>query len=176
MCKIYLTYSPFVQESYMKSLYFYQSKKLIHVKLKVILIVLSFLMLCGGLSAQPPKKKTVAKKSHSAFYKTPQLDKAQVKQYMDSIGIKNSDIVLRQALYETGYFKHKAGMQKNNLFGFRHSKTYMRFSSWRACVDYYKKWQDKNYQDATEDYYKFLERIKYARSPVYIAHLKNVKV
>ncbi|MBK8846251.1 MAG: glucosaminidase domain-containing protein [Bacteroidetes bacterium] len=137
---------------------------------------MSFFLLCTGVYAQPPKKKTTTKKAQSAFYKTSQLDKVLVKQYMDSIGIRNSDIVLRQALYETGYFKHKAGMQKNNIFGFRHSKSYMRFKSWRACVDYYKKWQDKNYLDSTEDYYKFLERIKYARSPVYIAHLKKVKV
>lgn len=122
---------------------------------------------------QQTKKK---KSTQSKYYKTSQLDVNEVKAYIEAIGIKEPDIVLRQAVYETGDFKYRPLLLKHNLFGFRHHKHYLQYKSWRACIDYYKKWQDKNYTDATEDYYNFLIRIKYATSPVYIAHLKSVKL
>ena len=54
-------------------------------------------------------------------------------------------------------------------------RTYMSFINWQASVDYYKKWQDKFYTNHSENYYDFLKRIKYARSPHYIKVLKLVK-
>ena len=110
------------------------------------------------------------------YYKTPILDVEKVIDFMDSIGIVHSEIVIKQALLETGHFKSRFLMDKNNLFAFRYTKKYISFETWQASVIYYKKWQDKNYKDHTEDYYHFLRRLKYARSANYIALLKKIKI
>lgn len=90
--------------------------------------------------------------------------------------ILHPKIVLRQAILETGWFKSKHMMQKNNLFGFRHTKTYMTFESWQESVAYYKAWQTRKYKNTNEDYYAFLIRIKYAQSEQYISLLKRIKI
>lgn len=95
--------------------------------------------------------------------------------YIKESGIRYPEVVMRQAILETGWLKSPYLMKRNNLFGFRHRKTYMRFSTWQASVDYYKEWQNKHYTREGEDYYKFLQRIKYAQSSVYIATLKKIK-
>ena len=99
-----------------------------------------------------------------------------VYRYIKCSGILYPEIVLRQAVWETGWFKSKHSLQKNNLFGFRYSKKYMSFDSWKACVDYYKGWQSRKYTNPEEDYYKFLIRIKYATSQKYISSLKSLKI
>lgn len=104
------------------------------------------------------------------------IDAQEVANYIYASGVLHPEIVLRQAIYETGWFKSKHTIQKNNIFGFRHSKQYMKFESWRACVDYYVGWQKRKYTNTKEDYYKFLVRIRYAQSEVYIQQLKKVKL
>ena len=99
-----------------------------------------------------------------------------VYRYIKCSGILYPEIVLRQAVWETGWFKSKHSLQKNNLFGFRYSKKYMSFENWKACVDYYKSWQLRKYTNPEEDYYKFLIRIKYATSQKYISSLKSLKI
>jgi hypothetical protein len=83
------------------------------------------------------------------------------------------EIVIKQAILETVWFKSKAMMKKNNIFAFR-KKQYLSFNSWRDCVDYYKSWQKKHYTNTQENYYQFLVRIKYA-TPAYPTHLKKIK-
>jgi hypothetical protein len=144
------------------------------IVLTLFSLLVAFILFSPHSYAQTQAKKK--KTTHSKYYKTSQLDVNEVKAYIEAIGIKEPDIVLRQAVYETGEFKYRPLMLKHNLFGFRQHKHYLYYKSWRACIDYYKKWQDKNYTDDTEDYYNFLIRIKYATSPVYIAHLKSVKL
>jgi len=90
--------------------------------------------------------------------------------------ILHPEIVLRQAILETGWFKSKHMMQKNNLFGFRYAKTYMTFDSWQESVAYYKAWQMRKYINTNEDYYAFLVRIKYAQSQQYVSLLKRIKI
>ncbi|HVX48539.1 MAG TPA: glucosaminidase domain-containing protein, partial [Chitinophagaceae bacterium] len=86
------------------------------------------------------------------------IDENDVYCYMKSIGIKNPEIVLKQAIYETGHFKSLVCLKKNNLFGFRSVVIYKSFATWQESVDYYKRWQDRHYTDTTEDYYHFLQR------------------
>lgn len=85
-------------------------------------------------------------------------------------------MVLKQAILETGWFTSKHLMTKNNLFGFRATKRYMHFESLEACVEYYKKWQDDNYTNPEENYYHFLHRIRFSRSPEYIKTLKYINL
>ena len=94
-------------------------------------------------------------------------------EYVCSLKIKHPNIVMRQVILETGWLKSKYLMSKNNIFGFR-NKNYINYSSWKDCVDYYKKWQDKRYTNPNEDYYDFLVRIKYAVSN-YPPKLKKIR-
>jgi len=94
--------------------------------------------------------------------------------YICELGIQHPNIVMKQAIVETGWFKTKFLMSRNNLFGFR-SKNYLKFNTWKESVVYYKKWQDKRYTNPKEDYYKFLIRIKYASAVNYISYLKKMK-
>jgi uncharacterized FlgJ-related protein len=98
--------------------------------------------------------------------------------YIVSIGIKNPDIVLKQAIYESGHFKSNIFKTKNNLFGFRRTATYITYKNWKACVDYYKEWQDKRYKDASQDYYTFLQKINYSgySNFDYAKELKRIKI
>ncbi len=94
-------------------------------------------------------------------------------EYVCYLKIKHPNIVMRQVILETGWLKSKYLMSKNNIFGFRH-KNYITYGSWKECVDYYKKWQDKHYTNPNEDYYDFLVRIRYAVSN-YPPKLKKIR-
>lgn len=97
-----------------------------------------------------------------------------VSAYICEVNIKHPEIVMRQAIFETGWFKSDFLMKKNNLFGFR-VKNYMQFDSWKESVDYYKKWQSKYYiEEKYKDYYDFLTKIKYGNKR-YVQYLKSLK-
>ena len=108
---------------------------------------------------------------NSASKKNLELD--SIFNYICELKIKHPEIVIKQAIYETGWLKSNFLMSRNNLFGFR-AKHYLHFSNWKASVEYYKKWQDKNYKNDNEDYYSFLVRIKYGTKH-YSNHLKKLK-
>jgi flagellum-specific peptidoglycan hydrolase FlgJ len=93
--------------------------------------------------------------------------------YICASDIAHKEIVMHQAILETGWFRAEFLMSRNNLFGFR-SKNYLRFNNWKESVDYYQQWQKKRYTDPKEDYYKFLERIKYG-SRGYSNGLRKIK-
>ena len=133
------------------------------IKKHLFPIILLFILnvMSAGLAAQQQPK-------------TPSVQ--EVYTYIVCAGIKFPDIVLRQAIWETGWFKSKHMIHKNNLFGFRHSKKYMDFKSWQECVNYYKSWQLRKYTREGEDYYAFLIRIKYAQSKKYIECIKSLNV
>lgn len=77
------------------------------------------------------------------------------------LGILHPEIVIRQALHETGNLRSGMLMQRNNLFGFRY-KSYLTFADWKDSLAYYKQWQARRYTNPREDYFVFLRRIKYA--------------
>ena len=97
--------------------------------------------------------------------------------YMVKIGIKHPDVVLRQAIFETGHFKSQVYQRRNNLFGFRKRK-YIAYDSWKNCIDYYKVWQDKHYNNDTLDYYVFLEHKNFSgrNKAKYSRELKNIRI
>lgn len=118
------------------------------------------------------------------------LTPQNVYNYCESIGILHPEIVTAQSIEETGWYKcgRKNGKQKgcsldkNNIFGFYYKGSYMRFDSWKASCDYYKRWQDK-YYDSTRNYYEYLacmyvnskgDCVRYATSPTYIGKIKSI--
>lgn len=111
-------------------------------------------------------------------FKPATLTENEVYCYIVKVGIKHPEIVLKQAIYETGHFKSFNSRVKNNIFGFRRTATYITYDSWKACVDYYKKWQDKHYKDSTQDYYTFLQKINYVGHAGfnYAGEVKKIKI
>ena len=96
-------------------------------------------------------------------------------------GIEHPEIVTKQSILETGWYKcDKCSMRYNNIFGFRLSKNateenplgYLKFDHWRDSVLYYVKWQKKWYKGG--DYYTFLKSIGYATSKTYLSKLKTI--
>ena len=89
--------------------------------------------------------------------------------------VHHEDIVYAQAILETGYFKSRVCLEYNNLFGLYNSKKkqYYRFNHWSESVIAYKNWIQRRYKPS-EDYYIFLDRIKYAESIEYIPLLKKI--
>jgi len=102
--------------------------------------------------------------------------KDSVYAYILATDIKHPEIVLKQAILETGWFTSKLLMKRNNLFAFRSTKKYMRFETWQKSVEYYKRWQNDNYTNPKENYYTFLRRKKYARNPDYVKTLKRISL
>lgn len=96
--------------------------------------------------------------------------------YIQACGIQHPDVVMQQALLETGHLKSGYLMERNNIFAFRVTKEYMRFTDWKACVKYYKRWQEKHYTNTKENYYSFLKRIGYSGTHNYTDVLKRVRI
>jgi hypothetical protein len=97
--------------------------------------------------------------------------------------VQHPEIVLRQSILESGWFKcTSCSMRYNNPFGFRHKswiddanpRGYLKFDMWQDAVKYYKKWQKKRYKGG--DYYKFLVDIGYAQDTTYISKLKSLNI
>jgi hypothetical protein len=130
------------------------------MKIKLFLLLILISLESTGKSI--PKKDT--------------LTVYEVYEYIKCSGILHPEIVLRQAVWETGWFKSRHTLEKNNLFGFRYTKKYMSFENWQSCINYYKSWQERKYTNKDEDYYKFLIRIKYATSAKYISCLKSLRL
>lgn len=91
--------------------------------------------------------------------------------------VQHWDIVYKQAILETGWFKSKVFKENNNLFGFWYKGKYLKFDSWQQSVQYYKEWQYRKYvKRGLNNYYKFLKELPYAEDPNYIVKLKNIKI
>jgi len=87
--------------------------------------------------------------------------------------IKHPDIVLRQAMFESGWLQcDNCSWDVGNPFGFFWKGKYLEFCDLHDAVSYYKWWQDQLYQGG--DYYAFLDRVGYATYPNYIQELKRM--
>lgn len=87
-------------------------------------------------------------------------------------GVKYPDIILRQAILESGWFTSLAWRKNRNPFGFVGKDGYMVFNDWKSAVGYMKIWQDKHYKGGS--YYDFLEKIRYAKDCCYVETLKGM--
>ena len=91
-----------------------------------------------------------------------------------SNNIYHPDIVLAQAKLETGNYKSKACTIYNNLFGLRKPDgSYYKFNSWQESVKAYKDWVQNKYTPPN-DYYDFLDSIRYAEDDSYINKLRDM--
>ena len=104
-------------------------------------------------------------------------------------GIEFPEVVLRQALLETGDFSSKVFQENCNLFGMKQarvrettamgtSRNHAVYTNWKASIQDYKHWQDYNFErdSCNGDYYSYLIKRKYATDRSYIHKLKSVKL
>lgn len=98
-----------------------------------------------------------------------------IEEALSYYGLKHKDIVLAQAILETGHFTSRICLEYNNLFGLYDSKNkdYYRFNHWSESVVAYKEWIQKKYQPP-DDYYIFLKKINYAEKEDYTRLLKKI--
>lgn len=101
--------------------------------------------------------------------------------------IQHPDIVLAQAILESGYLSSQIFIENNNLFGMRfperrktlaisRNKGYSVYNCWIDSVKDYKLFQDflfRRKEKTREEYFNYLSRI-YAEDPNYVPFLKIV--
>lgn len=88
--------------------------------------------------------------------------------------IQQPDIVVAQAILETGFFKSDLCLKRHNLFGLFNSRT-MDFYSFNHWTESVKAYRDKvQYRYKTGNYYDWLEHISYAEDSLYVSKLKNI--
>jgi len=139
-------------------------------KIYIMRMLLVFVSLCWSFSAVAGDSIKVIENSE-----IPALTVANVKKVLKQEKVRFADIVLRQAITETGWFKcTNCSMSRNNIFGFYYKKKYLVFDNWVECIRYYKRWQDRHYKSG--DYYHFLKKIGFATNPRYIEDLKAIKL
>lgn len=98
-----------------------------------------------------------------------------VLQACEYYGIKYSDIVVSQAILETGHFRSDNCVKHNNLFGLYNSKKkqFYKFDHWTESVKAYRDMIQYRYKEG--DYCFWLEKIGYAEDPEYIKKVTNIK-
>lgn len=103
------------------------------------------------------------------------LLKDQVYEALLYHNILHPEIVLAQAILETGHFKSVGYTEHNNLFGLYNSKKgeYFKFNHWSESIQAYKDMVEYRYKPH-QTYYEFLDRIGYATDPYYIIKLKQI--
>jgi hypothetical protein len=88
--------------------------------------------------------------------------------------IQHPEIVLAQAILETGWFQSDNCKKHNNLFGLYNSKkkTYYKFNHWSDSVKAYNSLIQYRYVNG--DYYAWLNKIGYAEDKSYTTKLKGL--
>ena len=97
---------------------------------------------------------------------------ANVKAELIKQNIPHHEIVLKQAILESGNFKSKLTKTHNNIFGIRKNGQYKKYDSYVSCISDYKRLISKKYKGG--DYYVFLRKINYAEDKMYIDKLKGM--
>lgn len=102
------------------------------------------------------------------------LNKENLLQELKAQEVAFPEIVVAQALLETGNFKSASCTKDNNLFGLRNRNgSYMVFSHWTESVTAYKKYIQR-WKNPPVDYYSYLKNLGYAENPNYTVILKQL--
>ena len=154
------------------------------------LILMGILLVCliplkGSIIDMNSLTKSLEIARKIATLDSSEFSVSNLKEYMKLIGVKNSDVVIRQAIVESGWGKSYIFKYNKNLFGMRHPKTrattsqgsrhsYAVYKTWTDSVKDYLLWQNLKYKGG--DYYAFLVKSHYCTNQSYISLLKRIKV
>jgi len=140
--------------------------KLFHVFAIGILIGMVSIAIMLSLNKPYTQNEVIFKPVHDT------LCKESVLYYLNLFDVKQPNIVLKQALLETGNFTSRLCKENNNLFGLKRFSTgqYFKFSHWAESIVMYKWTIQYKYESGC--YYEFLDTIGYAEDINYTAKLK----
>jgi hypothetical protein len=99
--------------------------------------------------------------------------------YLRLNGIEDPFPIVQQAIHETGWFRSRACLEYNNLFGMQAlSGGLAIYRDWKESVEAYCSWLQRRIKEGhlIEDYYTFLIAVHYAEDPLYIKKLKGIKL
>lgn len=154
------------------------------------LILMSILLVCiiplkGSIIDISFSNKSLEKQMRISVLDSSEFSMSNLKEYMKLIGIKHAEIVIQQAIIESGWGKSYIFRHNKNLFGMRHPKirattsqgsrySYAIYKTWTDSVKDYLLWQNIRYKGG--DYYAFLIKSNYCTNPDYINLLKKIKI
>lgn len=133
------------------------------------LITLIIILWCSSLTAQTPSEKEVYQEIRFSHIKYP-------------------DIVLAQAILESGHFRSKIARHNNNFFGMRMPAKretmavgkkygYAVYRSWQHSIQDYKLWQEylfsRHPNMTREEYKRYVNRL-YSTSYNYISKVNTI--
>lgn len=99
----------------------------------------------------------------------------EVYEELIKLGIKFPDVVIRQAIKETDCGLTGVGKTKNNIFGFRTSKGYKVYESWRKSLIDYRGWQNRRFSDHMDTYHKDNSTCDYYHFILHIGYVDGLK-
>jgi flagellum-specific peptidoglycan hydrolase FlgJ len=101
---------------------------------------------------------------------------SSVKMEIEQSSLTNKEIVLSQAILETGWFKSYSCRVRNNLFGLtKPTGGYFEFTHWAESIRGYKTMIQYRLRKG-EEYYEFLKRIGYASDTSYARKVKQIVI
>ena len=120
------------------------------------------------------------------YFKQSEFCPDLLKEYLSFRNMRNADVVLAQALLETGFFTSPIFFENNNLFGMKYplvrnttathvSRGHAAYSHWTSSVEDYILWY--SFMTRSRDYNtytQFLAQIGYAEDPYYLSKLYNL--
>ena len=151
----------------------------------IIIIILLFLVVISVISVIDNKEKKEVQSVESVADTLSFQD--SVYNYIVSLNIQHAEIVLKQAILESGHFSSKIFKENNNLFGMKVARQrpttatgeqykHAKYDSWQMSVVDYALWQTKYCHNLTEnEYLEYIHRV-YSTNKNYINVLKMIKI
>lgn len=132
-----------------------------------LLFVMIFSIYLGVSSIEPNKTIINTPKDYTT------LTNENIYYWLTYFDIKEKDIVFSQIQLETGYLQSRICKENNNIIGLYDGSNYYKFSHWIESVVFYK-YRIQNRLKPNENYYIFLNRIKYAKDKWYLNKIKYI--
>lgn len=160
---------------------------------KLLLIKLIFWITLGGISPQNIDKNRIEYLCERQYFLDNVYDMPfsvdNLRRALEYSGIQHAEIVFFQAILETGNFTSEIFLRGQNLFGLKPARKrettnigefnyHSIYKHWfdsildlKLLQEY---WNNKGYD--INDYYVFLQSIRYATDPLYIQKLQNLNI
>ena len=145
-----------------------------------IIIILSLILITLGIifvatKEDISKESIPVKLVQPEFFLSDAPNDSLVLEACEYYGIQHANIVLAQAILETGHYQSGGCTRDKNLFGLYNSRKqeFFKFEKWYHSVEAYRNMIQSRY-DGESNYYDWLEKIGYAEDTLYVQKLKRI--
>lgn len=146
----------------------------------VIITILSLILITLGIILVATKEEILkeplpVKLVQPEFFLSDIPNDSLVLEACEYYGIQHANIVLAQAILETGHYQSGGCTRDKNLFGLYNSRKqeFFKFEKWYHSVEAYRNMIQFRY-DGESNYYDWLEKIGYAEDTLYVQKLKRI--